>query len=174
MLLTFLKSLWPFGRPAGRLPCISLQASSNCKTNLKILARGVFECQPASLCSAHHARLHSSHRCIEAAGAARAFGHQAPYPTRDLWLFQSKNSSIKTMRNTIHKEGTDHTLLATTTPFCSSQDTGVQKAGGRGAPPGWGLLHQSPGGHKRVRVPCEEAKVAWAESLVFLSNTPLT
>lgn len=71
------------------------------------------------------------------------------------------------------KNWTSHTPFNNNS-FLQLPGRGDSKGGWQRSPLGRDLPHRSPGGHKCVRLPCEEAKVACAVSLVFLSNTCLT
>lgn len=93
---------------------------------------------------------------MEAAGEVRTWS-----PHRDFWLFQSKNSSIKTTRETICKEGTDsiiHSLqpkLLAAAPRTQGDKRQVSER-----PPQAGVSFSAHlGGHKCVQVPREEERL---------------
>lgn len=166
MASAFVQSPRPFGRAAGGAPCVPLRALF-ASPEWRPWPEEV-ECQPAWTGSTHPARPCSSQGCTEAAGALRAGGTQQRTP-QETWRCFRAMSALHWYGET-RFAGKELTALYTP---CSNNSLlqlpgwGDSKGTWHRRPQGRALLHHSPGGHKHVRLPCEEAKVAYAESLIF-------
>lgn len=161
----FLKSPRPFGRPAGRAPCVSFQA---------LFARPVWRpwLEWVWNASLHLRGAHALPTCTAPMGAGRLqeqweLWSPSREPPERFGATSEQERHWQWETRFARKE-----LTALYTPWSNNSllqlpGWGASKGTWQRRPWGKDLLHQSPRGHKHVWFPCEEAKAAWAESLTF-------
>lgn len=157
--LAFLKSPQSFGRPAGRAPCVSFQA---------LFTRPVWgPCLERVWNASPHRR-----------GAHTVPAYTAPMGARRLqetWsYFRARSASQWQQKQDLQGRNWQHcTLLAATSPFCSSQDEGIQKAPDTGDPGARLFFASHLEDTNMYDSPVRKQRLPdW--KFDFLSNTPLT